>query len=548
MPRAASAIAIAFGVALGLGFSNQGGRIKFEALKDAGVPFVLRNAASAEKHLIETMVGGVAVFDFDNDGRLDIFFANGARQPDLQKAGKEYWNRLYRNLGQGKFEDVTERAGLQGEGFSIGAAAADFDNDGFQDLFVASVNRNLLYRNRGDGTFEDVTSKAGIAESGPQPWAVAAGWFDYDRDGDLDLFIVNYVKWDPAKEPFCGDPRGTYRTYCHPRFYEGLPNALYRNNGDGTFSNVSGPSGIGFHIGKGMGVAFADYDEDGDLDVFVTNDTVPNFLFRNEGGRAFREVALEAGVGYNDDGRAISSMGVDFRDIDNDGREDLFITALSNETFPLFRNLGKGLFADVTYPSRLGTLTLPLSGWGTGIYDFDNDGWKDIFAANGDVQDNTELFSSRKSRLASTIFLNLANGKFEMIELGKAGLHRGAAFGDLDGDGRVDVVVSRIQDEAAILLNRSGEGNHWVAFRLRGTRSNRDGIGAKVKVASPSGTQWNTCTTSVGYGSSSDRTVHFGLGKDDIVKEVEIRWPSGVVQRLTNVSVDRYLNVTEPEQ
>ncbi|MBX5494739.1 MAG: CRTAC1 family protein, partial [Bryobacteraceae bacterium] len=340
----------------------------------------------------------------------------------------------------------------------------------------------------------------------------------------------------------------TYRTYCHPRFYEGLPNALYRNNGDGTFSNVSGPSGIGSHVGKGMGVAFADYDEDGDLDVFVTNDTVPNFLFRNEGGQTFREVALEAGVGYNDDGRTISSMGVDFRDVDNDGREDLFITALSNETFPLFRNLGKGLFADVTYPSRLGALSLPLSGWGTGIYDFDNDGWKDIFTANGDVQDNTELFSSRKSRLASTIFLNLANGKFELVELGKAGLHRGAAFGDFDGDGRVDVVVSRIQDEAAILLNRSGEGNHWLAFRLRGTRSNRDGIGAKVKVSTASGTQWNMCTTSVGYASSSDRTVHFGLGKDDVVKEVEIRWPSGVVQRLTNVSVDRYVNVTEPEQ
>lgn len=541
-------MAIAFGAALGLGLSNQGARITFEALKESGVTFVLRNAASAEKHQIETMVGGVAVFDFDNDGRPDIFFANGARQPDLRKTGKEYWNRLYRNLGQAKFEDVTERSGLQGEGFSIGAAAADFDNDGFQDLFVASVNRNLLYRNRGDGTFEDVTSKAGIAESGPQPWAVAAGWFDYDRDGDLDLFVVNYVKWDPAKEPFCGDPRGTYRTYCHPRFYEGLPNALYRNNGDGTFSNVSGPSGIGSHVGKGMGVAFADYDEDGDLDVFVTNDTVPNFLFRNEGGQTFREVALEAGVGYNDDGGTISSMGVDFRDVNNDGREDLFITALSNETFPLFRNLGKGLFADVTYPSRLGALSLPLSGWGTGIYDFDNDGWKDIFTANGDVQDNTELFSSRKSRLASTIFLNLANGKFELVELGKAGLHRGAAFGDFDGDGRVDVVVSRIQDEAAILLNRSGEGNHWLAFRLRGTRSNRDGIGAKVKVSTASGTQWNLCTTSVGYASSSDRTVHFGLGKDDVVKEVEIRWPSGVVQRLTNVSVDRYVNVTEPEQ
>jgi hypothetical protein len=523
------------------------GGIRFEDRSPAsGLAFVLRNAASPQKHQIETMAGGVAVLDYDNDGRPDLYFANGARQPDLLKSGPEYHNRLYRNTPGGVFEDVTEKAGVRGEGYSMGVASADYDNDGWCDLLVAGVNRNILFRNRGDGSFQDATARAGLEQPPGQPqWAIGAAWLDYDRDGFLDLFLARYVKWDPAREPYCGNPG--VRTYCHPKFYQALPNQLFRNNGDGTFRDVSGPSGIARHAGKGMGVAVADYDQDGAPDIFVANDTVPNFLFRNQGDGTFREAALEAGVAYNDDGRALSSMGVDFRDVDNDGREDLFVTALASETYPLYRNLGKGLFADVTFPSKLGAATLPLSGWSNGIFDFDNDGWKDLFAANGDVQDNTELFSSRKSRLANSVFRNRGDGSFEMSLAGSPALHRGAAFGDFDGDGRVDVIVTRIADRPLLLRNVSPGANHWLGVRLRGRRSNRYGLGAKLTLVTASGRrQWNHATTSVGYASASDRAVHFGLGRDRRVQWLEIRWPSGAVQKLADVAADRYLEVSEP--
>jgi hypothetical protein len=509
----------------------------------SGIAFTLLNSATPEKHQIESMPGGVAVLDYDGDGRPDLFFANGAEQPSLVKTGPQYYNRLYRNRGDGAFEDVTEKAGVRGEGFSIAAAAADFDNDGRTDLFVAGVNRNFLYRNRGDGTFEDVTVKAGVANQGR--WAVSAGWFDYDNDGRLDLFVVNYVKWDPRKEPFCGDARAGYRSYCHPKFYEGLANTLYRNNGDGTFTDVSERAGIASHIGKGMGVAFADYDGDGYPDVFVANDTVPNFLFHNERSGTFREVAFQAGVAMNDDGRALSSMGVDFRDVDNDGRPDLFVTALTNETFPVFRNLGKGLFADVTYPTRAGAATLPLSGWSAGAYDFDNDGRKDLFAACGDVQDNTEQYSSRKSRQPNLLLFDRGEGKYAAVEAGAAALHRGAAFADLDGDGRVDIVVTAIGRAPEILRNTSGVGNHWLGLRLTGTKSNRDAIGARVHIVTAAGEQWNHVTTAVGYASSSEKAVHFGLGKENKVTAVEIAWPSGTVQRIENVAADQYVDIRE---
>jgi hypothetical protein len=509
----------------------------------SGIAFTLLNSATPEKHQIESMPGGVAAFDYDNDGRVDLFFANGAKQPSLEKTDASYWNRLYRNRGGGAFEDVTEKAGVRGSGYSIAAAVGDFDNDGFADLFVAGVNRNILYRNRGDGTFEDVTEKAGVAHRGR--WAVSAGWFDYDNDGRLDLLVANYVKWDPAKEPFCGDAKAGYRSYCHPKFYEGLPNALYRNNGDGTFTDVSERSGIGRHVGKGMGVAFADYDGDGAIDVFVANDTVPNFLFHNERDGTFREVAMQAGVAMNDDGRALSSMGVDFRDADNDGLPDLFVTALTNETFPLYRNLGKGLFADVTYASRIGAATIPLSGWSAGAYDFDNDGRKDLFAACGDVQDNTEVYSSRKSRQMNLLLIGGADGKYAAAEVGAAAMHRGAAFADFDGDGRVDVAVTALGRPTVVLRNTSGAGNHWIAFQLTGTRSNRDAIGAKVRIETDAGTQWNHVTTSVGYASASEKTVRFGLGKEGRVKSVEIVWPSGVVQRMRDLGADQVVEVRE---
>jgi enediyne biosynthesis protein E4 len=509
----------------------------------SGIAFTLLNSATPEKHQIESMPGGVAVLDYDGDDRPDLFFTNGAKQPSLEKSDPSFYNRLYRNRGDGAFEDVTDKAGLRGAGFSIAAAVADYDNDGRPDLFVAGVNRNILYRNRGDGTFEDVTAKAGVGNQGR--WSVSAGWFDYDNDGRLDLFVVNYVKWDPAKEPFCGDMRAGYRSYCHPKFYEGLPNTLYRNNGDGTFTDVSERSGIARHIGKGMGVAFADYDGDGALDIFVANDTVPNFLFHNERNGTFREVAFTAGVAMNDDGRALSSMGVDFRDIDNDGRPDLFVTALTNETFPLFRNLGKGLFADVTYQSKIGAATMPLSGWSAGAYDFDNDGRKDLFAACGDVQDNTEQYSSRHSAQPNLLLFDRGEGKYAPLEIGPPAQNRGAAFVDLDNDGRIDIVVTALGRPPQILRNTAGQTNHWLSLRLTGTKSNRDALGARVHIVTASGDQWNHATTAVGYASSSEKPVHFGLGKESIVKLVEVFWPSGQVSRQENVPADHYFEIKE---
>lgn len=510
---------------------------------------IVRNGATGNKHLVETMIAGVAVFDYDNDGWPDIYVANGAALPGLQKTGPSYFNRLFRNNRDGTFADVTTKAGVMGTGYSMGVAMGDFDNDGNIDLFVTSVKSNTLYRNRGDGTFEDVTEQAGLGEQGK--WAVAAGWFDFDNDGLLDLFVVRYVVWDAAKEIFCGAlpdtnlNRAGYRQYCHPSLYQPLANTLYRNLGNGKFRDVSKESGIGEKLGKGMGVAFGDFDGDGKLDIFVANDTVPNFLFHNEGNGTFRESALEAGVAYNADGKSISAMGADFRDVDNDGHEDLFVTALSDETFPLFRNLGNGSFADVTYPSGIGKAVIPWTGWSNGVFDFNNDGWKDLFVAGGHVMDNAEASSNRPSRQSSLVFLNKGRGRFDAERLPGEALHRGAAFGDFNRDGKVDVVVTRLNEPPLVLLNTSVAGN-WIGFRLIGRKGNRDGIGAKLHLITNSGEQWNRVTTSVGYGSSSDRLVHFGLGKEQPVKSIEIQWPSGVIQRLENVSGNRYHEIREP--
>jgi hypothetical protein len=519
----------------------------------SGVNFVLQNSASPARRQIEAMVSGVAIFDYNGDGKPDIYFVNGARQPQLDKPDPSFYNRLYRNNSNGSFTDVTVAAGVPGDGFATGVSAGDFDNDGWEDLFVAGVNRNILYRNRGDGTFQDVTEAAGLTPpaGARKPWSVSAGWFDYDNDGRLDLFVVNYCAWDPEKEHAC--TIGNARTYCHPKYYDGLPNSLYHNNGDGTFTDVSVSSGIAAHIGKGMAVSFLDFDADGWLDVFVTNDTTPNSLFRNLGGGKFQEVALQSGVAFNNDGRAVSSMGADGRDIDNDGREDLFVTANDGETFPLFRNLGRGFFADVTDASGVGRQTRSSTGWSTGIFDFNNDGAKDLFAACGSIDDNVEEFSHRSSRQRNLVLANTGAGKFEDVsaragaDFQKAAWNRGAAFGDLDGDGRVDVVVSRIGGRAAIFRNTSARRNHYLAVRLRGKRSNRDGLGAMVHVTGSSGRQqWNRATTAVGYGSSSDRTVYFGMAQDTVAQSVEVLWPSGVRQTQQNVRCDRYLTLDEP--
>jgi hypothetical protein len=527
-------VAAAAVLALAAGLHSGAPSVSFENISDrSGIDFILSNAATPEKHQIETMTGGVALLDFDGDGLLDIFFANGAPQPSLVKSEPRWWNRLYRNRGNGNFEDVTVKAGLRGEGYSMGAAAADYDNDGHTDLFVAGVNRNILYRNRGDGTFEDVTAKAGIHS---EPWSVGAGWFDYDGDGLLDLFVVNYVVWDPKIEPVCREPRTGETMHCHPDRYTGLPNTLYRNNGDGTFTDVSVSSGIRSHVGKGMAVAFADYDGDGRIDIAVSNDTLPNFLFHNEGGGHFKEAGLAAGIAVNDDGRVVSSMGVDFRDVDNDGLPDLFLTALAHEAYPLYRNRGKGLFSDFTYRSRVGAATMSTTGWGNGIYDFDNDGRKDLFAANGDLN---------AARQQNIVLMQRGDGTFDSTPVGPPALNRGAAFGDFDNDGRVDIVVSRIGEKPVLLRNRTAGGNHWLGLKLVGRRSNRDAIGAVVHIRTAAGEQWNHVTTAVGYASSSDPRVHFGLGADTRAS-IEIRWPSGAVSHLEQSQADCYLTVREP--
>jgi hypothetical protein len=530
--------------------------IRFQNIAaSAGVPFVLDNSATANKYQIEPMVAGVALFDYDNDGLLDIFFVNGASIPSLEKTGPEYYNRLYRNNGNGTFTDVTDRAGVAGQGYSMGVAVGDYDNDGWEDLYVVGVNRNQLLRNNRDGTFTDVTVPAGVTgidPKGSKTWSICAAWLDYNNDGLLDLFVVNYCVWGLDKDPFCGSEWRRLRVYCHPSKFDPLPDALYRNNGDGTFTDVSEESGVSRHLGKGMGVAIADYDDDGFTDVFVANDTARNFLFHNEGNGTFREVGLMSGVAYNGDGSALSYMGADFRDVDNDGRPDIVITAISNEMFSYFHNEGGGIFQDFTQSSLLGRLSIFMSGWSDGLFDFNNDGWKDLFAANSHVNDEIGQEMNVPFKQPNAVFGNSV-GKFVNISAAAGkdfqvpAAHRGAAFGDLDNDGRVDAVVSRFDGPAEIFRNVSDPTQHWLAVALHGTKSNRDAIGAKLRLESASGVQYNHVTTSVGYASSSDRRVHFGLGKDTVVNKLEIRWPSGVKQELYGIPVDQILDVVEPK-
>jgi enediyne biosynthesis protein E4 len=550
---------------LWLALANGGGAINISSqsapiqLKNiaqaAGIHFVLNNSATPHKYQIEPMVAGVAVFDYNNDGLPDLYFVNGARIPDLLKTGPEYYNRLYRNNGDGTFTDVTEQAGVKADGYSMGVAAADYDNDGWEDLYVVGVNRNYLFHNKGDGTFTDAAQEAGLTGVDPKlgkTWSICAGWFDYDRDGWLDLFVANYCVWGLDKDPYCSHSRNSARSYCSPEEFKGLPDMLFHNNHDGTFTDVSVPSGIAEHTGKGMGVAFADYDNDGYPDVFVANDTTRNFLFHNRGNRTFDEVGLQTGVAYNGDGAALSFMGADFRDIDNDGRPDVFVTALSNESFSYFHNEGGRMFEDRSPPTMLSRLSLLMGGWSNGIYDMNNDGWKDLVSVNSHVN-NIESEMNVPYKQPNAIFENLG-GRFADVSAAAGpdfqarALHRGAAFGDLFNDGRIDLVVSVQNEPAEIFRNVSENGNHWLEIKTVGTKSNRDGIGTKIRLESASGTQFNHVTTSVGYASSSDPRVHFGLGKDTLVKRLTFEWPSGIRQQLTDVKVDQILEVVEPEK
>ncbi len=529
--------------------------------KQSHVDFTQENSATSNKYLIEAMGGGVALFDYDNDGRLDIFFTNGALLSDPMpedklpdKSNKKFWNRLYHQNADGTFTDVTEQAGLAGvqQGYySMGVAVGDYDNDGFEDLYVTGFGGNVLYHNNGDGTFTDVTERAGVKGGG---WSASAGFFDYDNDGKLDLFVTRYLNWTFKTNRYCGErPPNGVRSYCHPDNYDGVTNILYHNNGDGTFTDVSQKAGVANPRGKSLGVSFADYDGDGFTDIFVANDSVQCFLYHNNGNATFTEVGLLAGVGYNEDGKTFAGMGIDFSDYDNDGFPDIVVTDLSNERYMLFRNEGTGTFRDASNISGIGGATLTFSGWSTHFFDYDNDGWKDLFVAQSHVMDTIQVTSPNLRYMEPPLLLRNNAGHFARVIAGEAfqqdWVGRGAAFGDIDNDGDIDVVVSNLGQKAYVLRNDGGNKNNWVGIVPVGTKSNRDGIGARIKIVSASGlTQYFTVNTAVGYQSASDRRVLAGLGKDSIAKLIEIRWPSGILQKFENVKARQYLKAVEPAQ
>jgi len=518
-----------------------------------GLNYVNQASHTSRKYLIETMGPGVALFDYENDGRLDIFVVNGAPLKDPtpkgtipEKTGPKYWNRLYHQKADGTFEDVTERAGLQGAGYGMGVAVGDYDNDGYEDLYVTAYGGNKLYHNNGDGTFTDVTEKAGVSGSG---WSTSAAWIDLDGDGLLDLVVLRYVQWD-FDDLWCGEHKRGYRAYCHPDFFKPIAPQVYHNDGNGHFREVSEKIGIA-KPGKGLGIALADYDRDGRTDVFVANDSMPEFLYHNKGG-TFEEVGLISGVAVDGEGHSYAGMGVDFADYNNDDLPDLIVTDLANQMYAVYRNIGDGTFSYESYPSGIGRMTMTHSGWGVRLMDYDNDGWKDLLIAQGHDLDTIELtFPNLRYREPMLLAHNTGHGFADVsAEAGsvfrEAWVGRGMAVGDIDNDGRLDAVVTTNDGPLYVLRNETRTTNHWLILNLVGHKSNRDAIGAEVRIVDGKNVQMATVTTASSYLSSGDKRVHFGLGKESVAQRIEIRWPSGIQQTLKNVRGDQILRVDEP--
>src|SRR5215203_1313338 len=522
----------------------------------SGVNFIHAASKTQWKYLLETMGGGVALFDYNNDGRMDLFFTNGAALKDkmskddlADKTQPKYWNRLYQQKPDGTFTDVTERAGLKGVGYSMGAAAADYDNDGFVDLFVTGYKSDRLYHNNGDGTFGDVTSKLSKVNDG---WSTSAGWFDYDRDGRLDLFVARYMEWDfESGSLFCGGPTTSPRAYCHPDNFKGAANILFHQRADGTFEDFSKSSGVADPSGKGLGVAFADFDNDGWIDVFVANDSVRQSLYRNKGDGTFEDIGLISGAAYDENGKTFAGMGIDCADYDNDGYVDVFVTTLSNEKYALYRNNGDMSFTYATNTSAVGQITLLNSGWGTRFVDVDNDGWRDLFVAQSHVLDTIEKTTAYLKYKQPLLVMRNTGKSFVNISASAGAAFnapvaaRGAAAGDLNNDGQPDLVVA-VLDAAPVILRGAGTTNHWLGISLTGSKSNRSGIGARVTVTSATGQkQIFDVSTAGSYLSSSDPRIIVGLGNAKSVRLIEVRWPSGRVQTVSNPVVDRYVTVNE---
>ena len=523
----------------------------------SGIKFTGVASHTSKKYLMETMGSGVAVFDYDNDGLLDIFFANGAPLSDPtpagtipQKKSEKDWNRLYHQKANGTFEDVTEKAGLQGVGYGFGAAAGDYDNDGREDLYVTAYGGNKLYHNNGDGTFADVTQKAGVGGSG---WSTSAAWVDLDGDGFLDLVVLRYIQWD-WDDRWCGEHREGYRGYCHPDVFSPIPMLVYHNNGNGTFTEESKKRGLDTPA-KALGIAIGDFDNDGHPDIFVANDSMVEFLFHNKGDGTFEEGGLQAGTAVDSEGRTFAGMGMDVADYNNDGLLDLLIDDLANQKYALYQNAGDGTFTYATYATGVGRMTQLHSGWGVRFLDYDNDGWKDVLIAQGHDLDTIETISPQLHyREPMLLARNIAGKKFVDVSsisgdvFSKRWVGRGMATGDINNDGLMDAVVTENGGTPHILMNHTKTGNHWLGLSLTGHKSNRDAIGAVVKVTTSDGSRWATVTTCSSYLSSSDKRLHFGLGAAATAQSVEIRWPSGIVQTIKDVKGDRYVKIDESAQ